>query len=291
MAALCTLGTWRCLLLYRHVWRQGGGETLRADEPSILIEKRREIMLTEKRQEEILKLLEEKGSVTLQELKDYFNISESTIRRDLNALDEKGALTKVFGGAVRCEERIDLKEEQVSSRETLNSQAKEIIGRYAASLVEPEDFVYLDAGTTTGYMIPYLTQYSAVFVTNALSHALRLGRNGFRVILIGGEFKSITEALVGNEAYISLEKYNFTKGFFGANGVSPAVGYTTPDINEAMVKRCAMSHTRTPYVLCDSSKFYHRAPVTFGDFAQAQIITERIPDESFSHYSHVIVAK
>ena len=71
MAALCTLGTWRCLLLYRHVWRQGGGETLRADEPSILIEKRREIMLTEKRQEEILKLLEEKGSVTLQELKDY----------------------------------------------------------------------------------------------------------------------------------------------------------------------------------------------------------------------------
>ena len=60
-------------------------------------------MLTEKRQEEILKLIEQKGSVTLQELKDHFNISESTIRRDLNALDAKGALTKVFGGAVRSE--------------------------------------------------------------------------------------------------------------------------------------------------------------------------------------------
>lgn len=248
-------------------------------------------MLTEKRQEEILKLIEQKGSVTLQELKDHFNISESTIRRDLNALDAKGALTKVFGGAVRSEDKIDLKEEMVASRETLNAGAKEAIGRYAAALIEPDDFVYLDAGTTTGYMIPYLTQYSAVFVTNAVSHALDLGRSGFRVILIGGEFKSVTEALVGNEVYVSLEKYNFTKGFFGANGVSPSAGYTTPDINEAMVKKCAMDRTQTPYILCDSSKFYHRAPVTFGAFDQARIITERIPDESLSGCTNIILAK
>ncbi|MBB5264092.1 DeoR family fructose operon transcriptional repressor [Catenibacillus scindens] len=248
-------------------------------------------MLTEKRQEEILEMLHQKGSVTLQELKDHFKISESTIRRDLNALDAKGALTKVFGGAVRSEDPMDIKEEQVSNRETLNADAKAAIGQYAASLIGPDDFVYLDAGTTTGFMIPYLTQRSAVFVTNAVSHALSLGRSGFRVILIGGEFKSITEALVGNEAYVSLEKYNFTKGFFGANGVSPSAGYTTPDINEALVKKCAMDHTQNPYILCDSSKFYHRSPVTFGDFSRAKIITEMIPDKTLAGYSHVIAVQ
>ncbi len=55
------------------------------------------------------------------------------------------------------------------------------------------------------------------------------------MILIGGELKAATEAIVGNEAYVNLKKYNFTKGFWGANGVNPMAGFTTPDINEAMI--------------------------------------------------------
>ena len=81
-------------------------------------------MLTEQRQEEILRLLNQKGSVTLQELKEYFHTSESTIRRDLNALDKKGVLTKVFGGAVRPEGRVMLREEQVSQRRELYREEK-----------------------------------------------------------------------------------------------------------------------------------------------------------------------
>ena len=73
-------------------------------------------MLTEKRQEEILRLLTLKGSVTVQELKEYFDASESTIRRDLNTLDEKGALVKVFGGAMLTESNLATKDEQVSQR-------------------------------------------------------------------------------------------------------------------------------------------------------------------------------
>ena len=241
-------------------------------------------MLTEQRQEEILRLLNQKGSVTLQELKEYFHASESTIRRDLNALDKRGALTKVFGGAVRPEGRVMLREEQVSQRQELYREEKNRIGRYAASLVEPEDFVYLDAGTTTGAMIPYLTEHSAAFVTNAVSHALHLAENGFRVILIGGEVKAATEAIVGNEAYVNLKKFNFTKG-----GVSPSAGFSTPDINEAMVKECALSHTQQAYILCDSSKFYHTSPVTFGEFEDGIILTDRLPDESFKKYENIVV--
>lgn len=245
-------------------------------------------MLTEQRQEEILKLLDKKGSVTLQELKEYFHTSESTIRRDLNALDKMGALTKVFGGAVKQEGRIMLREEQVSQRQELYREEKNRIGRYAASLIQPEDFVYLDAGTTTGAMIPYLTERSAAFVTNAVSHALRLAENGFRVILIGGEVKAATEAIVGNEAYVNLKKFNFTRGFWGTNGVSPSAGFSTPDINEAMVKSCALAHTQQAYILCDSSKFYHTSPVTFGEFSDGIILTDKYPDESFRKYENIV---
>ena len=98
-------------------------------------------MLTEKRQEEILRLLSLKGSVTVQELKEYFDASESTIRRDLNTLDEKGALVKVFGGAMLAESNLATKDEQVSQRKELYQDEKQQIGKYAASLIEPHDFV------------------------------------------------------------------------------------------------------------------------------------------------------
>ena len=206
----------------------------------------------------------------------------------MNALDKMGALTKVFGGAVKQEGRIMLREEQVSQRQELYREEKNRIGRYAASLIQPEDFVYLDAGTTTGAMIPYLTERSAAFVTNAVSHALRLAENGFRVILIGGEVKAATEAIVGNEAYVNLKKFNFTRGFWGTNGVSPSAGFSTPDINEAMVKSCALAHTQQAYILCDSSKFYHTSPVTFGEFSDGIILTDKYPDESFRKYENIV---
>ena len=115
-------------------------------------------MLTETRQEEILRILEEQGSVTVQELKQQFGASESTIRRDLNVMDQRGELVKVFGGAVRKDTGIITSDEKVSQRVSQNRREKLKIARYAAGLVEPNDFVYLDAGTTTGCMIPYLTE-------------------------------------------------------------------------------------------------------------------------------------
>ena len=89
-------------------------------------------MLTETRQDEILQMLEEKGSVTVQELTEKFRTSESTIRRDLNALHKKGALIKVFGGAVQAESRLATKDEKVALRKEQNRDQKIRIARYAA---------------------------------------------------------------------------------------------------------------------------------------------------------------
>ncbi len=248
-------------------------------------------MLTEKRQEQILRLVNQNGSVTVQELTEKFEASESTIRRDLNALHNMGALVKVFGGAIKNESIMQAKEERVESKIEKKKEEKQRIAQYAATLIEPEDFVYLDAGTTTGAMIPFLTERKATYVTNAVSHALHLAQRDFEVIVIGGEMKESTEAIVGNEAFNNLQKYNFTKGFFGTNGVDLNAGFTTPDISEALVKECAMKHARKVYVLCDSDKFYKISPVKFGEFEDAFLITDRIVDKAFANKDNIIVVE
>lgn len=106
-------------------------------------------MLTEKRYEVILNLLNEKNSVTVTEIKELLGISESTIRRDLAALDKSGKLIKVFGGAVAADGGFTTAEPSVAQKAEINKDEKTAIARYAASLIERDDFVYLDAGTTT----------------------------------------------------------------------------------------------------------------------------------------------
>lgn len=246
-------------------------------------------MLAKKRQTEILKLLQQKGSVTLQELTEAFDASESTIRRDLTELDQKGALTKVFGGAVLNDFNVNVKEEIFSDKSGRAVEQKQLVGQYAASLVGPDDFVYLDAGTTTEAMIPYLTKDAMGYVTNAVGHALILARRGCRVILVGGELKNSTEALVGNETIVSIQKYNFTKCFMGANGVELMAGCTTPELNEALVKQEAMRHSKKCYVLCDSSKFRKIYPIRFANFMDVTLITDGELDARYKGRDNVIV--
>lgn len=244
-------------------------------------------MLTKTRQEEILKLLENRGSATLQELKEYLNTSESTIRRDLNTLDAQGKLVKVFGGAVAAE-NMNIRDEQVARREEKNLEEKRSIARYAASLIQDEDFVYLDAGTTTGCMLDYIQETSAVFITNAPSHAQKLARKGIEVILIGGRLKQSTEAVVGEEACGQMRKFNFSLGFMGSNGISERAGLSTPDPDEAMVKKCAIERIHRCFVLCDHTKFYKVSPVTFAKLEDVIVLTDEVPMGAFQEIPNIV---
>ena len=164
-------------------------------------------------------------------------------------------------------------------KKTLYKEEKKKIAKYAASLITPDDFVYLDAGTTTGLMLEYLAGVRAAFVTNAVSHAQTLAKMGIRVYLIGGELKSSTEAVVGSQAMQMIQMYHFTKGFFGTNGITRREGFTTPDTSEAIVKSTAMKQCKDVYILTDKSKFGEVSSVTFGGFTDAKILTEEIPEE------------
>lgn len=235
-------------------------------------------MLAEERFNAILKLVEEKRTITVQELTTLLDSSESTIRRDLTMLHKHKKLIKVHGGATAIDDNYMTKDELVSNRQDMNRDDKIAIGRYAAALIEQDDFIYIDAGTSTELFIDYITEKNAVYVTNGMFHARKLVQKGCRAYLLGGEFKEETEAIVGAEALESLKRYNFTKGFFGTNGVHTERGFTTPDISEALTKEGAWKRCKNRYVLADASKMNQISSVTFAEFEEGIVLTTSVKD-------------
>ncbi len=240
-------------------------------------------MLTEDRYATILETVNNHGSATLAELCTLLNTSESTIRRDLAFLDEKGALVKVRGGAMSAtaSDNFTALEHNVAEKEKLYNEEKIEIAKYASSLIDDGDFVFLDAGTTTEKMIEFLPDKKVTYVTNAFEHAMKLARRGFRVLVPAGEIKVITEAIVGADCVISLQQYNFTKSFMGVNGISLTTGFTTPDKSEAEVKKAVISNTRTSYFLADHSKFDKITAVNIAPLTEGKIITDRIENKKY----------
>ena len=128
----------------------------------------------------------------------------------------------------------------------------------------------------------------ATYVTNSVSNALALAARGVHVIVIGGDLKAGTEAIVGPGAIDALSRYNFSKGFAGANGATREQGFTTPDTSEAMVKMLALQHSASRYVLADASKLGVVTPVTFSAFSDATLVTAGAVDATYSTLPNVV---
>lgn len=236
-------------------------------------------MLTQDRQSKILSILSEQGSVTVTRLTEILSTSESTIRRDLAHLAQEGKLNKVHGGATALHQEFISFEDDIDEKLTKNIDEKKAIAKYAASQIQDDDFVYVDAGTTTLLMTTYLTNSKATFVTNGIDHAKQLVKNGCTTVVLGGKLKQSTEAIIGIVAATNLQKYSFTKAFLGTNGISEKQGYTTPDTEEAMLKAVVVERSFVSYVLADSSKFSKVSAVSFGSLDTACIITDKCDSE------------
>ncbi|MCQ2531325.1 MAG: DeoR/GlpR family DNA-binding transcription regulator [Saccharofermentans sp.] len=249
-------------------------------------------MLTEDRFLKIKEIVDANGSATVTELMSQLDASESTLRRDLRVMDERGLITRVHGGAVAKESAsaIITYEKNLLERQSINTEDKETIGKYAASLIKEGDFVYIDSGSSTEIMARYITEKNAVYVTNCISVARQLASMGMKVYLLGGEFKVTTEAIVGEEAVSNIKKYNFSKGFFGTNGVSRKRGFTTPEMREGVVKREAMLHTKEKYILADYTKFDGISSINFCSYEEAVVVTTgKIPSEYCSDKNIFVV--
>ena len=244
-------------------------------------------MLTQERYSVILNYLENKKAATVLELAELLDTSESTIRRDLTALHNEGKLRKVHGGATALPGSYRVSEPAVSEKYGMNAGQKKRIARYAASLIRGNEFVYLDAGTTTEAMAEYIQEKNAVYVTNGIHLAKKLAQRNFQVFVPAGRIKGITEAITGNETVSCLQRFHFTKGFFGANGVHLSHGFTTPDVDEARTKTEAFRRCRERFVLADESKFGLYSSVSFASLGEAEIITTLLADKDYLKYTSI----
>lgn len=238
-------------------------------------------MLTEDRHSMILAIVNRQGSAKLSELCTALDSSESTIRRDLNVLAERRMLTKVHGGAIALSNNFSRYENDVTEKSRMFVEEKTAIAKYAASLIDEGDLVYIDAGTTTEKMIDHIPSKNVTFVTNGFMNAKLLAQRGFKVYIPGGEIKSSTEAIIGAECVISLQHYNFTKCFLGVNGISLSGGLSTPDKSEAIVKGTVIHQSKEVYILADHSKFDRVTSVRFAGLNSGTIITDRVYDEKY----------
>lgn len=226
-------------------------------------------MLTEERQQMIAHYVDEHQICRVTELCRLTSTSESTIRRDLSEMEDRGLIKRVHGGAQSLQTFGQDVAQQI--RFNLNKDDKLAIARLAARKVHPHDYLFLDAGTTIYEMVPFLKEISGLHVvTNGLETALALTDAGIDCCLLGGHVKRQTHAAIGATTVSRLQELNFNAAFIGANALSPSGFLTTPDTEEAAVKRAAIQQSQQAFVLIDRSKFN---AVTFAEFAKTDQVT------------------
>ncbi len=239
-------------------------------------------MLRNLRLEMILKLVDEKEYVSLHELMKKTSSSESTIRGDLVALEKEGKIIRLHGGAKSIKQNnSSLTELNMNEKSSLNVEQKILIAKYAANLIKDNTLVYIDAGTTTSFLCDYISSNGNIFVTNSMTIAQKLTKRNYKVYVTGGEIKLSTDAFVGSFPIETIKRFTFDLGFFGSNAISLKQGYTTPDYEEAIIKKTALERSNKAYVLADSSKLGFEQGVKFASFQEATLITDKITNEEY----------
>lgn len=241
-------------------------------------------MLKSERKQVILEKIKEEQFVRLEELVDILNTSESTVRRDLDDLEAAGKLRRVHGGA-EAPANLQL-EESIHEKSVKNVQEKRQVAEKAAEQIVSGDVIFLDAGTTTGLLIDLLDQENLTVVTNSIHHAVRLVEKQIKTIIIGGNVKSSTDASIGAVALEQLRQLNFDKAFLGMNGIDKDF-LTTPDIEEATIKRTVLDNAKESFVLADASKIGQFSFVKVAAVEKASIICQ----SSDSHVFDIIKEK
>lgn len=233
---------------------------------------RGETLYAEERQERIVAEAREAGRVEVAELALALDVTPETIRRDLTALERRGLLRRVHGGAIPAE-RLGF-EPALDTRRTVMTAEKERIAKAALAFVPDEGAILLDAGTTTARLAEALpTDRELTVVTNALDIAVRLARQpNLTVLTLGGRVRGRTLAAVDVWALEILRSTYVDVAFLATNGVSVRRGLTTPDPTEAAVKRAMIAASRRVVLLADHTKTATDHLVRFGDVDDLDVL-------------------
>ena len=212
-------------------------------------------MIAEERRKIILEKIKSNNSVSVQELAKEFGITDATIRRDLDMLDQQGLVKRSHGGAVIVSQNVGV-ESEFEVRKDQEMAAKERIGRRAAAMVSPGDCIGIDIGTTTYEMSRFLKKADDITVVTASIPVINelIPSKNINVICTGGELSRKDKSLIGHNAIRTIHEYILDKVFVGVAGISFDCGLTLYNMNDTLVKRELIKRAREVIVLADSSK-------------------------------------
>lgn len=224
----------------------------------------------DKRRKEIIKLLQMRNGVTIKELASLFNVSEMTIRRDLQRLEAENFVNLVHGAAI-YNPQIDsdkmIKEYNLVSAKNRHNEAKNRIGKYAASLIENNDFIIIDTGSTTERIIPSvglekkfkLLCYSSNIMISALS------KPHIELTMGGGNYQPETMMFTSDSTIELINRSRASKAFISAAGIDENFGVTCMNDYEIDAKKAVLAASVEKILLVDASKFGRVTPAYFAE--------------------------
>jgi DeoR/GlpR family transcriptional regulator of sugar metabolism len=212
--------------------------------------------------DKVLEILARKGYRSVSELSADLEVSEMTVRRYLDRLEQKELIKRTHGGAFAGLEMIEV---DYRVRETVRRAEKEAIGRLAWSLIQPGESVFIDAGSTTAYLALAMDDTRRItVVTNSTTVLQALeGKANIETILIGGKVHALSHSLVGPIAEETVRQFRFTKAFMGTVGINLSEGLSQSNVDEVPVKKQVAMNARQVIVLADSSKINRDVLVMF----------------------------
>ncbi|CAN7309439.1 DeoR/GlpR family DNA-binding transcription regulator [Microbacterium sp. LjRoot45] len=236
-------------------------------------------MYATERQQQIEQLIAADGRVAVVDLADRFGVTTETVRRDLAHLERTGLVRRVHGGAV-SRTRASTVERSLAERTGVRSGAKQAIARAAVDLLGNglDGAVYLDAGTTTAAVAQLLARETVVgtgleVVTHSMTVAHTLaGSPAVGLTAIGGRVRGLTAAAVGAQTVEAVSRLRPDVALVGVNGISAAFGLSTPDPDEAAVKRAVVAAARRVVVVADAEKFDAELLVSFAPLSAVDVL-------------------
>lgn len=227
--------------------------------------------LAPERRRRLLLIVEGRHAARLDELSAALGVSQATVRRDLDELSAQGKVRRVHGGVVAIDERPG--EPHFDVKAAAAADEKERIAARAVELLAPDDTVYLDSGSTVLAAARLLRGWDRLtVVTNSLPAADELAGRGPRLIVVGGEFRERSRALVGPLTRQLLEGIHVDRALMGSYAVSLEDGLTTTDPAEAYTKELALGRAREVILLAHSRKLGTRSLVRAGGLEAVDVL-------------------
>lgn len=232
------------------------------------------------RHSEIIHLVNQQQRVMVSQLAEYTNVSEVTIRQDLNQLEKQGYLKRVHGAAV------SLQSDDVSERMEVRFDAKQKLAERAAQLVEPGETVMIEGGSANALLAQVLAVRGDVTIITPSAYIAHLIRNTQAdVILLGGVYQHQGESMVGSLTALCIEHTHFSTAFIGVDGYHNDSGFTSRDMLRADVAMAILAKNKRNIVLTDASKFGQIFATSLGDTRQFNILVtnKEVPQQDLDY--------